>query len=247
MKKLSKILGIGLITTLFRLIAQLLIPGAEQSVLAPSVFVQNGTVPLFFSLYAFFMYSIIAAMFLLIRGRLSGNRFTKGIFYGLAYCVVWVLYLFEPLPHGEGASLLETLSYPVADGLALLLMGGLLGAWLTQDTPKQPSAFLTTPRNHARAILIGLCFTLGRLAQYTLLRIYSSYQNHPAQSVIWAVATGLGAAYAMLWLLRYTRGKTRLHSALTVGFLLFGVNLLLFNASCESLSNFSASRNRPFL
>ncbi len=42
-KNILKILLIGLATTLVRIIGQLSIPAGEQTVLAPSVFAQNGT------------------------------------------------------------------------------------------------------------------------------------------------------------------------------------------------------------
>ncbi len=47
-KNILKILLIGLATTIVRIIGQLSIPAGEQTVLAPSVFAQNGTMPLVF-------------------------------------------------------------------------------------------------------------------------------------------------------------------------------------------------------
>ena len=40
-----KILLIGVVTTIVRIIGQLSIPAGEQTVLAPSVFAENGTMP----------------------------------------------------------------------------------------------------------------------------------------------------------------------------------------------------------
>lgn len=69
MKNLFKILLIGFITTIFRIIGQSLIPAGEQSVLSPSWFVENGMLPLAFSIYDVLAYYLIAAMFLLIRNQ----------------------------------------------------------------------------------------------------------------------------------------------------------------------------------
>ena len=125
-KNILKILLIGLATTIVRIIGQLSIPAGEQTVLAPSVFAQNGTMPLAFTVYGIFAYSLIASLFLLIRNRLSGNRVLQGLKYGLSCCAVWIVYLLEPLPHVAG---FDRITYPIADSIALIVMGLLLG-WL---------------------------------------------------------------------------------------------------------------------
>lgn len=51
MKTIFKVFLIGTITTIFRIIGQLLIPAGSQNVLLPSIFVKNGTMSLAFSIY----------------------------------------------------------------------------------------------------------------------------------------------------------------------------------------------------
>ena len=131
-KNILKILLIGLAATIVRIIGQLFIPAGEQTVLSPSVFAQNGTMPLVFTVYGIFAYSLIAALFLLIRNRLGGNRILQGLKYGLSCCVVWIAYLLEPLPH---VAAIDRITYPVADSLALIAMGLLLG-WLFGKTKR---------------------------------------------------------------------------------------------------------------
>ena len=131
-KNILKILLIGLAATIVRIIGQLFIPAGEQTVLAPSVFAQNGTMPLVFTVYGIFAYSLIASLFLLIRNRLGGNRILQGLKYGLSCCVVWIAYLLEPLPH---VAAIDRITYPVADSLALIAMGLLLG-WLFGKTKR---------------------------------------------------------------------------------------------------------------
>lgn len=87
-KNILKIFLVGLATTVVRIIGQLSIPAGKQTVLAPSIFAQNGTMPLAFTVYGVFAYSLIAALFLLIRTRMSGNRILQGLKYGLSCCVV---------------------------------------------------------------------------------------------------------------------------------------------------------------
>lgn len=125
-KNILKIFAVGLAATVVRIIGQLSIPSGEQTVLPPSVFAKNGTMPLAFTVYGVFAYSLIASLFLLIRGRMSGSQILQGLKYGLSCCVVWILYLLEPLPH---VAAMDRITYPLADSLALVVMGLLLG-WL---------------------------------------------------------------------------------------------------------------------
>ena len=120
-KNILKIFLVGLATTIVRIIGQLSIPAGEQTVLAPSVFAQNGTMPLAFTVYGIFAYSLIASLFLIIRNRLSGNRVLQGLKYGLSCCIVWIVYLLEPLPHVAG---IDRITYPVADSLAMIVKIG---------------------------------------------------------------------------------------------------------------------------
>ena len=167
-----KILLIGVITTIFRIIGQLLIPPGSQNVLLPSIFVENGTMPLVFSIYGVFAYSFIALMFLLIRNQLSGNKIMQGVKYGISCCLIWITYLLEPLPH---VAALDRITYPVADGLALVVMGALLGLLLGQDKPLVKNNICRY--NIIPLVSITICFVLGRLIQYSVFDIYSSFSS----------------------------------------------------------------------
>ena len=83
-----RLIFIGTATTIVRIIGQLAIPTGEQTVLSPSIFAQNGTMPVAFTIYGIFAYSLIAALFLLIRKRTGGNRIWQGLRYGFACCAV---------------------------------------------------------------------------------------------------------------------------------------------------------------
>ncbi len=55
MKNILKIFLVGLATTIVRIIGQLSIPAGEQTVLSPSIFAQNGTMPLSFTVTVFWL------------------------------------------------------------------------------------------------------------------------------------------------------------------------------------------------
>ena len=219
-----KLLFIGLVTTIVRIIGQLSIPAGEQTVLAPSVFAQNGTMPLAFTVYGTFAYTLIASLFLLIRTRMGGNRVLQGLQYGLSCCVVWIVYLLEPLPH---VAPLDRITYPIADSLALVVMGLLLG-WLFGNSARRLGK-AKRPFPILPVLAVTGCFLAGRLIQYSAADIYSCFGNKPAETLLWCLLTGFMIACVMAWLNRYIGSGGRIKRALILGGLLFGIDLLLFN------------------
>ena len=224
MKNILKILLIGLVTTIVRIIGQLSIPAGEQAVLAPSVFTRNGTMPLAFTIYGIFAYSLIASLFLLIQSRLGGNRILQGLKYGLSCCAVWIVYLLEPLPH---VATIDRITYPVADSLALIVMGLLLG-WMFGN-PARQAAKAKLPFPILPVLAITGCFLAGRLMQYLIFGIYSSFDEKPLGTVRWCLLTGITISCVMAWLNRHVDSGGRIKRALNLGGLLFGVDLVLFN------------------
>ena len=223
-KNILKILLVGLVTTVVRIIGQLSIPAGKQTVLAPSVFAQNGTMPLAFTIYGICAYALIASLFLLIRGQLGGNRILQGLKYGLSCCVVWIVYLLEPLPH---VAPLDRITYPVADSLALVVMGLLLGRLFgnpAQRTDKVKPHFLILP-----VLTVTACFFAGRMIQYLFFDIYSSFDAKPLETALWCLLTGAASSCVIAWLNLYVHNGNRIKRALILGGLLFGVDLILFN------------------
>lgn len=223
-RNILKLFFIGLVTTIVRIIGQLSIPAGEQTVLAPSIFAHNGTMPLAFTVYGIFACSLIASLFLLIRSRLGGNRVLQGLKYGLACCVVWIVYLLEPLPH---VAAIDRITYPAADSLALIVMGLLLG-WLfgnpARRADKEKLSFPVLP-----VLAVTGCFLAGRLIQYFAADIYSCFDDKPVETLLWCLLTGFMTACVMAWLSRYVGSGPRIKRALILGGLLFGVDLVLFN------------------
>jgi hypothetical protein len=226
------LLIIGSLTTLVRLLAQLLIPsGAPQTALEPSSFVQNGTLPLAFICYGIFAYTAIAALYLPLR-----RRSVSGLKYGALLSAIWIAYLLEPLPHVQP---IDRIAYPLADSIALLAMGGLLGR--SAGLPLKKAQIVW---QWPQIVSVALCFVVGRFFQYTQVGIYSSYGRAPLATMLWTVLTGL----VIGWVLRSFAtvssqerilepgeifsdwtGDPPVRSALTLGLAFFGANLLLFN------------------
>ena len=152
------------------------------------------------------------------------NRISQGLKYGLSCCVVWIVYLLEPLPHVAG---IDRITYPVADSLALIVMGLLLG-WLfgnpARKADKEKPPFPILP-----VLTVTACFFAGRMIQYLVFGIYSSFDEKLLETILWCLLTGIALSCVAAWLNRYVDSGGRVKRALILGGLLFGADLLLFN------------------
>ena len=105
---------------------------------------------------------------------------------------------------------------------------GLLLGWLfgnparRADKEKPPFPILPV------LAVIG-CFLAGRMIQYLIFGIYSSFDEKMFETVLWCLLTGIAISCVMAWLNLYSRSENRLLQALILGGLLFGVDLILFN------------------
>ncbi|MHB1454730.1 MAG: hypothetical protein ACYCYM_12370 [Saccharofermentanales bacterium] len=231
MKRTMKFLLVGFITTIIRIIGQLFIPSYEQNVLAPSVFVKQGIMPITFLIYAFFGFSVISAMYLLVEKRMTGSKISKGLKYGAAYCVIWTAYLFEPLPHSAGADFINAIAYPIADGIALLVMGLLIGILIAKDSDRMvvekkkykfSSALLSL-------VFMTICFMAGRIFQYAVMDIYSSFDASFLITLLWVTITGITVSAVLLWFNQFVSCKNKIKRALIIGGILYGINMIIFN------------------
>ncbi|WP_346936185.1 hypothetical protein [Clostridium sp.] len=82
--KTIKLVLIEFITTILRAVLQALIPAGQQTILAPSIFINNGTMPLALMVYGTFAYTIIAGIFLILHNGMGGNRIIKGLKFGIS-------------------------------------------------------------------------------------------------------------------------------------------------------------------
>lgn len=223
MKTFAKLIFIGFCSTIARVVAQMFIPESTQTVLLPSVFVQSNTLPIVFTIYGFFSYTIIAALFLFIQKQLNGNKIFQGVKYGFFCAIIWIAYLFEPLPHVQP---LDRISYPLADGIALLVMGVLLGLLFGRNSAKE-KADISIKAETIPFLSIMLSFLVGRLLMYSVIGIYSNYHNKTPSTILWALVTGCAVACSVIWFKHYL-GKKK-SKTIFAGIVMYGINITLFN------------------
>jgi hypothetical protein len=236
MKTVLKVLAVSAVTTVFRIAIQIVLPETEQSVLQPSAFVVNGTLPIVFSVYALLVYGVLAAAFLTFNHGITGGRIVRGLKYGAALAFIWAVFMFEQLPHGM-SFLLDNVLYALVDGLALLVMGLLIGVLIAEksdgceafhNTDSTTSRIAPT-RVVAWVLITTIAFLLGRLLQYNVFNTYSSFEAKPVVTILWCIGAGVVSAGVTIWFRNRAEATGKYRRPLIIACSLFAVNLAFFN------------------
>lgn len=105
---------------------------------------------------------------------------------------------------------------------------GLLLGWLfgnpARRADKEKLPFPVLP-----VLAVTGCFFVGRMIQYLIFGVYSSFDEKPLETVLWCLLTGIAISCVTAWLNFYIRSGNRIKRALILGGLLFGADLILFN------------------
>jgi hypothetical protein len=231
--KMVKLVLIGFITTLLRAMLQALIPAGQQTVLAPSMFINNGSMPIVFMLYGTFAYAMIAATFLIIHKSFSGNRIIKGLKFGILYSLLWSIYLLEPLAHGAP---IDRIIYPIVDSAVLIVMGILLGRFIAISSPIEKYKF--TKHSLQSIGFITVLFFIGRMIEYKIFNIYSTFNKSPVPSIVWVIGTGIAIGLVFDYINPSINNKSIIGKSFIFGVVIFGFDLFAFNFFIPIVFNF---------
>jgi hypothetical protein len=225
-RRWARLLLVALAAVVLRTGLQAVVPSGGTS-LPPSSIVTAGLLPIAFLLYAFFGFALLGVVFAITETRLWWSKTKKGLAFGLSFAIMWAAYLLEPLPFNSGASLGVTLAYPFADGLALVILGLLLGRFLGTDSPGPGG--LQGDRGALALATIAALFVAGRYVSYVAVGIISAYGSRPYDTMLWAAVTGLSIGLLYQLLGRGFSLRSPFANAVGFGVLVFGSDLFFFN------------------
>ena len=123
---------------------------------------------------------------------------------------MWIVYLWEPLPH---VAPLDRITYPVADGLALIVMGLLLGWLFGQTRLPVKSAVGSCPPFPD----LSQPFGASRAASVLRYRYLFVLPRKNRRDLLWCLLAGFVIACAMAWLNRYVDGNSRIKKIVDPG------------------------------
>jgi hypothetical protein len=226
-----------------------MLPSDSSPALPPSVVVQQGLLPVAFILYGALWFGVLSYIFVLIQGRLPGRKVMKGVSFGVFFCLIAFMLYFEPLP--TTSPFLINMTWMLGDGLPLILLGILLGLFLTKKTGIPMEGNENRPETNSTrslffVLVIPAIFLVGRLFEYLVFNVTSSFSSLPLQTISWVFLFGLGTSILYYWLRSAFSKKTPLLSALFFGLVMFGVNMFLFNFAYALIVNLTPTGSLDF-
>lgn len=224
-RRLKIIVLAAMIAAFVRVMLQPLIPEGNNQV-DPSVVADAGLLIPAFILYAIIAYIVMGYSFTMVEKRLPWAKMKKGIAYGILFGLIWVAYLFEPIPLGEGMSFVELLGYPIADGVSVLLLGILLGHFVA--TEQEVSNRISTGGLSA-LLFVPLMMLVIRLFEYVIVGIYSSFDDRTLDTIIWVVVTGLCVGIVYCLIRPGLPTETASGRAVAFGIFFFGIPITFVN------------------
>ncbi|MGA9138643.1 MAG: hypothetical protein WBZ29_00355 [Methanocella sp.] len=228
-KRWLTLLAVCIAVTIVRVMLQPLIPEGENPMFTTYSAIYNaGLLVPAFVVFAFVVSLLLGIVFVLIEGRLPGTRLAKGVAFGMAYGLMWAVYLLEPLTKVLEGSFFVLYGYPIVDGLTFGMLGLLLGVFVGTDS-KGPAKRRIGSETLA-LLAIPVAFVVIRLCCYAFSIIGSAFDIRPADTMLWAAGTGLWLGVMYFLLRPGVPGKSPLAKALFFGPVVIGINLFFFNS-----------------
>jgi hypothetical protein len=166
-----------------------------------SFFVTQG---LFFPIVGIVLILVLGCyvtFFVLIEESLYGNKYIKGLIYGLSFYLIYMIAFFE-FYHFFNGSFYHAVLSGLADGTPLFLTGLLLGIFLGTDNKTKalrPLKYLTS------IIFIPVFFLIGRVLFYST--IYVSPIINQSASILFIAMYGISIGLSYYFLTQGIRAK----------------------------------------
>lgn len=224
-KQFLKILVVSFCAIIIRGMFQGIIP-QERQYFKPSIFVDNGIAVALFALiiYGTAVYMALSYMFLLVEKEINGNSTVRGLKYGGVLALMWVAYLYEPLPNN---SVIDMIYYPIIDGFVIVTLGFLLGKFVAE---KEVNIQKGTPKiSVLNIIIMASVFAVGRVIEYKFFHVFSQLDKRLVDTLIWIIVVGIVIGFIFECFGQTGRDKGKIINSVIFGVVIFGVNLFFFN------------------
>ena len=178
-------------------------------------------------LWALLAFSGAACVFCLIRNVIPGEGVEKGLRYGSAVALLWLLAMLEGVAL-FGNPIINELVVGLSDAIPVFLFGILLSLLKTEKGENAAVEPLTLGQKMTAVSMFAGIFLIGRYAAYFAGVIQSGYQTRPFYTFFWTLL--MGACIGVVGILLGNNGNTLSleHRAAEFGIVIFGVNWTTF-------------------
>lgn len=181
------------------------------------------------SLWALFVFSGVAFVYLNIRNEIPGEGVKKGLRYGTAIALLWQLAMLEGVSL-FGNPMINEFVVGLSDAIPVFVLSILLSKLQTERVEDELSVtFVLTRKQKIRALTIfaGI-FLIGRYIAYLSGVIQSGNQTRPLQTFIWTLLMGISIGTGFILLGDNRNERSLKYRAVKFGVLVFGLNWAVF-------------------
>ena len=179
------------------------------------------------SLWALLAFSGVAFVFLNIRSEIPGEGVKKGLRYGIAIALLWLLAMLEGVSL-FGNSIVNEFVVGLSDAIPVFVLSILLSKLQIEKAESDRPVTLMLRKNIKTISIFAGIFLTGRYVAYLSGVIQSGYHTRPLQTLIWTLLMGISIGTAFVLLGNNRNERPLIRRAVKFGFLIFGLNWAVF-------------------
>ena len=179
------------------------------------------------SLWALLAFSCVSFVYLGSRNEIPGKGVGKGVRYGMAIAILWIMAMLEGVSL-FGNPLINEFVVGSSDAIPVFILSILLSMLkTTKNNITQQEGFYTKEKIKAVSVFAGI-FLAGRYMAYFSGIIRSGNQTRPLETFIWTLMMGIviGIVFVLLG-----NNKVKAHfmrRSVKYGYFIFGLNWAAF-------------------
>ena len=179
------------------------------------------------SLWALLAFSCVSFVYLGSRNEIPGKGVGKGVRYGMAIAILWIMAMLEGVSL-FGNPLINEFVVGSSDAIPVFILGILLSMLKTKkNNGDDPGCFSLKEKIKAVSIFAGT-FLAGRYMAYFTGIIRSGNQSRPLETFIWTLMMGIVIGIVFV-LLENKKIKGRfMRRSVKYGYFVFGLNWAAF-------------------
>lgn len=179
------------------------------------------------SLWAIIAFSGVAFVYLKIRNEIPGESVKKGLRYGTAIALIWLLAMLEGVSL-FGNPIINEFIVGLSDAIPVFVLSILLSKVQTEkEESYHPVTFSLRQRIKTVSVFTGI-FLAGRYIAYFSGVIQSGIQTRPLETLMWTLLMGISIGTAFVLLGNNRDERSLKHRAMKFGLLNFGLNWAAF-------------------
>ncbi|MBT8508841.1 hypothetical protein AZH53_10540 [Methanomicrobiaceae archaeon CYW5] len=179
------------------------------------------------SLWALLSFSGAAYVYCRIRKVIPGEGVEKGVRYGSAIALIWLIAMLEGVSL-FGNPIINEFVVGLSDAIPVFLMAILLSVLDAEKGENAAAKPFTLQQKMTTVSIFTGIFLIGRYAAYVTGVIQSGYQTSLIYTFFWTLLMGACIGVACILLRDIGNSVPLEHRAAKFGFLIFGVNWATF-------------------